>query len=431
MMSINLIEKYNNHNKESVKWGKLAPWIVMFLLLPPIIGLPVIIYYIWNNKTRTKTDYYVFMFCIAIYMGAINATKIPGGDQMQYHMAYLNVPIQGFIGSLTYIYGFNAFEGGATGISGEFMNGVYNYVGYYLTFGYYPLFAFIYTFISYLLLFTGLYKFCSTFEKPHIPIVCGILTIAFFYLYFQYTLQIQKQFFAQAIIMYVIGDYAKNGKLYLRDWIALFCAVFTHQSMLFFIPFLVLKRFRKQMNRGTELLILLVLGLLIYYGPSLLGGGANNVSSNALTYGVNRFANSEINNDTKENALVFSQVLVIALPMALICWKKMMAYRRHFMASQSFLVVVVSLLLVTVTVMFKQPTAQYRFFMMLIAFMPFIYPMSFDKIKLRDNVLNGIAVVMIAWFFMQYEKIVWSYAPEMHIILKNPILLVAANYQGF
>ena len=231
--------------------------------------------------------------------------------------------------------------------------------------------------------------------------------------------------------MYVIGDYAKNGKLYLRDWIALFCAVFTHQSMLFFIPFLVLKRFRKQMNRGTELLILLVLGLLIYNGPSLLGGGANNVSSNALTYGVNRFANSETNNDTKENALVFSQVLVIALPMALICWKKMMAYRRHFMASQSFLVVVVSLLLVTVTVMFKQPTAQYRFFMMLIAFMPFIYPMSFDKIKLRDNVLKGIAVVMIAWFFVQYDKIVWSYAPEMHIILKNPILLVAANYQGF
>ena len=415
-----------------VDWPAILGYFVLFLFLPIFIGLPFVIWQVWKNKTGRKTEYLLLIFCIAAFLGAINATKTPAGDQYQYFCAYNNVPIHGFWYSLVNIYGYiNPWEEERTSISGEFMNGVYNYVGYYLTFGYYPLFAFIYTFISYLLLFTGLYKFCSTFEKPHIPIVCGILTIAFFYLYFQYTLQIQKQFFAQAIIMYVIGDYAKNGKLYLRDWIALFCAVFTHQSMLFFIPFLVLKRFRMQMNRGTELLILLVLGLLIYYGPSLLGGGANNVSSNALTYGVNRFANSEINNDTKENALVFSQVLVIALPMALICWKKMMAYRRHFMASQSFLVVVVSLLLVTVTVMFKQPTAQYRFFMMLIAFMPFIYPMSFDKIKLRDNVLNGIAVVMIAWFFMQYEKIVWSYAPEMHIILKNPILLVAANYQGF
>lgn len=415
-----------------VDWPAILGYFVLFLFLPIFIGLPFVIWQVWKNKTGRKTEYLLLIFCIAAFLGAINATKTPAGDQYQYFCAYNNVPIHGFWYSLVNIYGYiNPWEEVRTSISGEFMNGVYNYVGYYLTFGYYPLFAFIYTFISYLLLFIGLYKFCSTFEKPHIPIVCGILTIAFFYLYFQYTLQIQKQFFAQAIIMYVIGDYAKNGKLYLRDWIALFCAVFTHQSMLFFIPFLVLKRFRKQMNRGTELLILLVLGLLIYYGPSLLGGGANNVSSNALTYGVSRFANSETNNDTKENALVFSQVLVIALPMALICWKKMMAYRRHFMASQSFLVVVVSLLLVTVTVMFKQPTAQYRFFMMLIAFMPFIYPMSFDKIKLRDNVLKGIAVVMIAWFFMQYEKIVWSYAPEMHVLFKNPILLVAANYQGF
>lgn len=429
-MNINQIQKCNNNT--SLKWGKLALWVLLFLILPPIIALPVITYNAWNSKTKSKCDYYIFIFCIAIYLGAINATKLPGGDQMQYHMAYLNVPIHGFWYSLVNIYGYiNSWEEVRTTISGEFMNGVYNYIGYYLTFGYYPLFEFIYTFISYLLLLTGLYKFCSTFEEPHIPIICGVLTIAFFYLYFQYTLQIQKQFFAQAIIMYVIGDYAKNGKLYLRDWIAMFCAVFTHQSMLFFIPFLVLKRFRRKMNRGTELLILLVLGLLVYYGPSLLGGGANNVSSNALTYGVSRFANSETNNDTMENALVFSQVLVIALPMALICWKKMMAYRRHFVASQSFLVVVVSLLLVTVMVMVKQPTAQYRFFMMLIAFMPFIYPMVFDNIKVRNYVLKVIAVVMIVWFFIQYEKIVWSYAPEMHIILKNPILLVAANYQGF
>ena len=108
-----------------------------------------------------------------------------------------------------------------------------------------------------------------------------------------------------------------------------------------------------------------------------------------------------------------------------------MIYRRYFVPSQSFLVVVVSLLLITVMVMVKQPTAQYRFFMMLIAFMPFIYPMSFENIQLRDIVLKGVAIVMIIWFFIQYEQIVWRYAPEMHIIFKSPILLVAANYQGF
>lgn len=33
------------------------------------------------------------------------------------------------------------------------MNGIYNYLGYYLTFGYYPLYAALLTFMDYLLVF--------------------------------------------------------------------------------------------------------------------------------------------------------------------------------------------------------------------------------------------------------------------------------------
>lgn len=83
------------------------------------------------------------------------------------------------------------------------MNGVYNYIGYYLTLGYYPLFAALLTFADYMLIFLGLYQFCRSLRKPHLPIVCGAITISFFYLFFNYTLQIQKQFLAQSIMMYV------------------------------------------------------------------------------------------------------------------------------------------------------------------------------------------------------------------------------------
>ena len=74
-MNTNQIEYFDNYNKEVLRWGKLASWLMLFLLLPPIIGLPVVVYYIWNNKAKTKTDYYVFMFCVAIYLGAINADR--------------------------------------------------------------------------------------------------------------------------------------------------------------------------------------------------------------------------------------------------------------------------------------------------------------------------------------------------------------------
>ena len=418
--------------EEKVHWQDVIGILSFFIILPPFIGVPFVIMKVWMNKKCQKTDYFVLAFCVASFLAAVNATKTPSGDQYQYFCAYNNVPIHGLWYSLVNIYGYQyEWEEIRTSISGEFMNGVYNYIGYYITFGYYPLFEFFYTLVSYTLLFTGLYKFCSTFEKPRIPIICGILTIGFFYLYFQYTLQIQKQFFAQAIMMFVIGDYSKNGKLFFRDWVALFCSVFTHQSMFFFVPFIVLKRFRKRMDKLAMLFVLVVLGLLIYWGPKLLGGENDVSSSNALTYGMSRFANSETHNDTTENALVLSQVLVIALPIGFICWKKTMSYRKVFVASQSFLIILVSLLLVTVFVMFKQPTAQYRFFMMLIAFMPFVYPMAFDNLRRRDKILEYIAIIMIAWFFFQFSRIIWTYAPEIDIIVKSPILLVFSNYQAF
>lgn len=63
------------------------------------------------------------------------------------------------------------------------MNGIYNYLGYYLTFGYYPLYAALLTFMDYLLVFLGLRRFCLSMKKPHIPIIAGIFTLSFFYLF--------------------------------------------------------------------------------------------------------------------------------------------------------------------------------------------------------------------------------------------------------
>ena len=67
------------------------------------------------------------------------------------------MPEQGFVGSLINIYGIQTtWEETKTHISAEFMNGVYNYVGYYLTFGYYPLFLLFYFTIEFSLIGFGL-----------------------------------------------------------------------------------------------------------------------------------------------------------------------------------------------------------------------------------------------------------------------------------
>lgn len=420
----------NNYlsNSEHVNWVSVLTELLLFLILPPIIGLPFIIYKIWNRQNTTKTQYYVFFFCIAIYFAAINATKIPVGDQAQYYYAYMNVPKQGFIGSLINIYGItSSWQEERTQISGEFMNGVYNYVGYYLTFGYYPLFAAILTFVDYTLIFLGLYKFCQTLKKPHIPIVCGVLTLSFFYLFFNYTLHIQRQFLAQSIMMYVLGSYAQTGRMTKKLWIVAICAIFTHASTMLFIPFIALKGLRRRLSKQGLLFMGVIFSLVIILGPKLAGNIVSSNEQSALTYGVSRLAQSETNNDTNFG-LVWSQVFVIAIPLAIIALRKLWLERKTLNPTNAFILNITLLLLLAIIAMYRQPLAQYRYFMMLFAFMPFVYPFISNNIIVRNKFLKSLSVIMIVWFYYQFEKIIWHYAPEIDIIIKSPIFLLFGNY---
>lgn len=418
-----------NPTLEKTNWGYFIGYLIIFLFLPPFIGLPLVIGSIWKKRNAPRTDYYTFFFCIAAYFAAINATKAPSGDQVQYYVAYMNVPKFGFISSLKNIYGIAIAMGeeGAANISGEFMNGVYNYVGYYLTFGYYPLFAAILTFVDYILIFLGLYKFCQTLKKPHIPIVCGVLILSFFYLFFNYTLQIQKQFLAQSIMMYVLGSYALKGRMTKKIWIVAICAVFTHASTLLFIPFIVLKGLRSRLSKQGLILMGVIFSLVIILGPKLAGNIVSSNEQSALTYGVSRLAQSETNNDT-DFGLVWSQVFVIAMPLAIITLRKLWLERKTLNQTNAFILNITLLLLLAVIAMYRQPLAQYRYFMMLFAFMPFVYPFISNNIIVRNNFLKCLSVIMIIWFYYQFENIVWHYAPEIDIVIKSPVFLLFGNY---
>lgn len=420
-----MIVTNNTLKKEKINWNKIITDLILFTILPPIIGIPMVIIKILQNNKAKYSDYLSFMVCIAVYFAAINATKMPGGDQWQYWAAYMNVPKIGFIKSLMYIYGFNLGKE-VNSISGEFMNGVYNYFGYYFTFGYYPLYAALLTFANYIFNFLGIYKFANTLKSPHIPIVCGILILSFFYLYFQYLLQIQKQFLAQSIMMYVLASYAVSGKLKKKEYFLMLCAVFTHAATLLFVPLILYKPLRASLTKEGLIFLGIVFSTLIIMGPRLAGNIIFSDNKLALTYGLNRIAESEIKNDGL--GLVFSQVVVIAIPIAIIVLKKLWTDRKKLNNEQAFILNIILLLLLTVVAMFKQPLAQYRYFMMIIAFMPYAYFFISKRITTRDIILKSISLIMIVWFYYQFEKIVWNYAPEMDIIIKSPILLIFGNY---
>lgn len=422
------MDKSLSYNKEIINWGYILGYFCLFLVLPPIIGLPVILYVVWKKSYPKYSDYLLLMACIAIYLGSINATKQPSGDQVNYYVAYINVPDIGFLKSLIYIYGIDYFvESGRTQISGEFMNGVYNYFGYYLTFGYYPLFAALYTFVEYFMIYLGLYKVFRKVQMPKYPIVCGVLTLSFFYLFFQYTLQIQKQFFAQAIMMYVLGSYAEKGKMTIRLWLVALTALFTHASTGLFLPFLLFKPLRGRLTKSGMFFIAIILFIFILYGPKMAENVATN-NSGIAGYSMKRFAESEGQADAASN-LVMSQVLVIAVPMFIIVFRQLWLKRHIFIdKTQAFILNITLLLLLSVASMYSKPLAQIRYFMMLLAFMPFVYPFISSIVSKRNQWLMIISIVMVVLFYYQFGSIVWVYAPEWQIIVSPPTALILRGF---
>lgn len=422
------MEKSLSYNKEIINWGYLLGYLGLFLVLPPIIGLPFILYVVWKKSHPKYSDYLLLMVCIAAYLGAINATKQPSGDQVNYYVAYMNVPLVGFIKSLIYIYGLDLLsDSGKTSISGEFMNGVYNYLSYYLTFGYYPLFAALYTFVEYLMIYLGLYKVFRKAQMPKYPIVCGVLTLSFFYLFFQYTLQIQKQFFAQAIMMYVLGSYAEKGKMTIKLWLIALCSILTHASTGLFLPFLLFKPLRGRLNKKWMAFIALMLFSFILYGPRMAENVASN-NSGVAGYGMKRFAESEGQADLASE-LVMSQILVIAVPMFIIVFRQLWLKRHIFIdKAQAFILNITLLLLLSVASMYSKPLAQIRYFMMLLAFMPFVYPFISSIVSKRNQWLMMISLVMVVWFYGKFSFIVWSYASEWQILVYPPVGLIAKGF---
>ena len=46
-----------SYNKETINWGYLLGYFVLFLVLPPVIGLPFILYMVWIKNEPKYGDY--------------------------------------------------------------------------------------------------------------------------------------------------------------------------------------------------------------------------------------------------------------------------------------------------------------------------------------------------------------------------------------
>ena len=413
-----------------IYWRQILEELFITIILPPFIGLPRLISNAMKIKRDDKTKYFTYIICISAIVATIISTKPPTGDQISYSMAYQAVPQQGFIGSLINIYGYiHNYEMPKNAISVEFMNGVYNYIGYYLTFGYYPLFLFLYFTIEFSLIGIGLYHYLRNIKKPTVPIVSGMMILLFFYLFFIMCSQLQKQYLGQAIMMYVLGCYADYGRMNKKLWMITVISIFTHQSMLLFVPFLLFKPFRQKLTKKSQIALAGLIFAFIAVGPNMAGKITNSTNyneSSALTYGINRFSTAGIQTD--ELTMNVIQFTVVCIPMLYILLKKLWIERKKISAHATYMLNISLLLIVVIIAMRPMPLLQYRYFNTTFAFLPFIYPFMFSTVSNRDHFLKVIGFFMLFILMATISSTGRAYAPLFNLICEPPILLIAGLF---
>lgn len=385
---------------------------ILFLLMP-IAGIFFAVLIIMQNKIKDRRTYFFFFLLMALYMGAINATKTPASDQVNYMHAYMLVPDQTFLESLTNIYG-DRFS--AT--SKEMGFGLLNFLGYYLSFGNYKLFILEFSVFLYILMMVSLYKFYNYLNVTPFKnyIISSVFILCFFSQYFNLTIHVQRQMIATAVMLWVLVDSTIKQKV---NWIIALIAVSLHTSVALFFPFLILIYFRNKVKLWQILCLVLLFCVAIGY-LSVVSSAFSALFGGEI-YGLNRLANAGSSNETR---LDTGLMLFFSVPLIYISLRELWKERKNINITLN-IIFISYIFLICFSFFNPDNTMRYRYFMMSYSFMAFILPLLFVKGKRFNKLyLLFIAGFFFIRFYMTFEDMAWIYAPVDNVLLSNYISLL-------
>lgn len=170
---------------------------------------------------------------------------------------------------------------------------------------------------------------------------------------------------------------------------------------------------------------MIVLGVMIVLMIMIAPKFADSISSgdsNVLTHGASRLAKAEKEDDGLSIKPI--HMFFIGLPIFYILFRKMWLGRKKLSNEGAFMLNVSLFLILSILGMYKMPLMQYRYFLMLPFFFPFIYPFFSDNVKIRNRFLTVMSCVIVGTFFLMFSKLIWNYASEIAILLEPPIFLI-------
>lgn len=378
---------------------KLQMYLFSFVLMP-ILTVPIAIHQYIKAKGINERKLTFLFVALACYMAVINASKFPGGDQSNYWAVYMKVPQEGLMWAINHIYGFRDSTNGK-----EFMNGLYNFFGYYLTAGRYGLYIFINTLFVYIPFFYIIKELYKDKKNGKYAILAGVICLCFFTQFFNLTIHLQRQVLAFSIFLYAMYLKAKTGK---TNYLLLFIAIFTHSTILFFTPFLYFDFFYERMTVKRAIQIL-VLGLVIIFVVSriMMAKEVEQLDDNALSYSLNRVHMGGGTDDLKFKLSIF---LLFNIPLLYISLRRMFLKglnRMEYIVCNTYLLLFIFVLSFTGSDLVK-----YRFAFFTYGYIGFLLPALLKGSNFYCKIYYLlISVFFVARFYLTFNQITWSYDP--------------------
>lgn len=387
---------------------------ILFLVFP-IAGVVLSFIGVIINKGQDKRYLWLVFSLLSLYMGAINATKIPMSDQIGYYRAYTMVPKNGFWGSLMNIYGSEWKENWSTKEMGY---GFLNYIGYYISFGNYQIFILLFTATLYILYFKAINKFYNHIyikKNRHLYILSAIIILSFFTQFFNLTIHIQRQMIASAVMFYALIQMTEKQKI---PWIPMVFACTLHTTMMFFVPFFFISFLSKPLKFKYFIIIICAMIICIIAAPN---AAMVIISEGADTYALQRLAYTGNGDNIGLN---LKTAYVVSIPLCLICLKNMYIEKKYIVRGESFIYMVYFILMILVFFS-NNSTIQYRFMMasygFIALFLPLLLRNGTEKAKIY---LILSSFFFILRFYTTFDDIAWEYAPVEDILFDNFFSLI-------
>lgn len=408
---------YNNN-------ATLVAIVIVIYCLNPVGGILLATLFTLSDSPKQSNTWLKYLFVMmAIYMGLLNATKIPASDQVNYMNAYNLVPSQSLWKSLINIYGekYIILDGSIK----EIGYGALNVIGYITSFGYYPLFILEFSVLLYMLCLISVKRlFIAIRPKNWLFLsVTAAYIMCFFSQYFNLTIHLQRQEIATAVMLYGIVDYCVVEKYTWKKFLIPLLSVTLHTSVGFFLPLFTFRWITHDKITKKKLIICFFIIAVLIGGSSILASSL--ISRLGGSYALMRMAEA---GSSTEDSFNYSFILFFSVPLILIAFKNIFINKNNEDRRKEYLFYLFYLSLSLLFLSTPDATMQYRYFMMSYSFWPFMIPLLFRKKSIFASViLSCLCIFLFFRFYITFEDMAWKYTTVDNALTCNIVSLFLKN----